>query len=223
MPMAVSSSTSTLYTAQKSFPIPTPKDGSAFPNSMTIRFSPKPRKFCLRSSSNDVSAAETASAAENDESSIEVPKESSSLISALNVERALRGIPITDVNHYGRLGLRRGCTSDQIVAAYKTKLDELKSQGLEEDELNKKLEPLKESFIILSSADEKRLYDWSLGRSANPDTYLWPFEVETTRATPDTPPPVTEPEDFGPTRLVGYFGLGWIILSLVLSIALNRG
>ncbi|XP_062020302.1 NAD(P)H-quinone oxidoreductase subunit U, chloroplastic [Rosa rugosa] len=222
MPMAVSSSTSTVYIAQKSFPIPTPKDGFAFSNSMAIRFAPKPRRFCIRSSS-DVSAAETASATENDESSIEVPKEPPSLISALNVERALRGIPITDVNHYGRLGLQRGCTSDQILAAYKTKLDELKSQELEEEELNKKLEPLKESYTILSSADEKRLYDWSLGRSAKPDTYLWPFEVETTRATPDTPPPVMEPEDFGPTRLVGYIGLGWIIVSFILSIALNRG
>ncbi|KAL6216850.1 PREDICTED: NAD(P)H-quinone oxidoreductase subunit U, chloroplastic [Fragaria vesca subsp. vesca] len=220
--MAVSSSTS-VYITQKTFRIPTPKDGFAFSNSMTISFAPNLRKFCIRSSGSDVSAAETATATENDGSSIEVPEESPSLISALNVERALRGIPITDVNHYGRLGLQRGCTSDQIRAAYKTKLDELKSQGLEEEELNKKLEPLKESYTILSSADEKRLYDWSLGRTANPDTYLWPFEVETTRATPDTPPPVMEPEDFGPTRLVGYVGLGWIILSLVLSIALNRG
>ena len=30
-----------------------------------------------------------------------------------------------------------------------------------------------------------------------------------------------EPEDEGPTRLVGYFFLGWFVLSIVLSIALN--
>lgn len=49
---------------------------------------------------------------------------------------------------------------------------------------------IQESYTILSSPDEKRLYDWSLARSAKPDTYIWPFEVETTRATPETPPPV---------------------------------
>lgn len=31
-----------------------------------------------------------------------------------------------------------------------------------------------------------------------------------------------EPDDPGPTRLVGYFILGWFILSIILSIALNR-
>lgn len=31
-----------------------------------------------------------------------------------------------------------------------------------------------------------------------------------------------EPEDVGPTRLVGYFFLTWIILSITLSVAFNR-
>ncbi|CAN6539606.1 unnamed protein product [Malus baccata var. baccata] len=220
--MAMSSSTSTIYTAQKSFHItnPTPKIGCAFSNS--IRFASKPRRLCIIRSSGDASA-ETVTTEADTGSSIEVPKEPPSLISALNVERALRGIPITDVDHYGRLGLQRGCSYDeQVSVAYKAKLDKLMSQGLEEEELNKNLEPLKESYTILSSGDERRLYDWSLARSANPDGYIWPYEVEKTRPAEGTPPPVGEPEDPGPTRLVGYFILGWLILSIVLSIALNR-
>ncbi|XP_009362607.1 NAD(P)H-quinone oxidoreductase subunit U, chloroplastic [Pyrus x bretschneideri] len=219
--MAMSSSTSTIYTAQKSFHItnPTPKIGCAFSNS--IRFASKPRGFCIIRSSGDASA-ETVTTEANTGSSIEAPTEPPSLISALNVERALRGIPITDVDHYGRLGLQRGCSYDEVSVAYKAKLDKLMSQELEEEELNKNLEPLKESYTILSSGDERRFYDWSLARSANPDGYIWPYEVEKTRPAEGTPPPVGEPEDPGPTRLVGYFILGWLILSIVLSIALNR-
>lgn len=37
----------------------------------------------------------------------------------------------------------------QITVAYKAKLDELKSQGLNEEELNKDLEPLKVGELIL--------------------------------------------------------------------------
>ncbi|KAI5354161.1 hypothetical protein L3X38_007056 [Prunus dulcis] len=221
MPMAVSSSTSTIHIAQKSFPInPTPKNGCIF-SSNSIRFASKPRRFCIIRSSSDVSA-ETATTEADSQSSIEVPQEPPSLISALNVERALRGIPITDVDHYGRLGLRRGCSYDEVLVAYKAKRDELKNQGLDEEELNKNLVPLKESYTILSSGDERRLYDWSLARSEKPDTYVWPYEVEKTRPAEGTPPPVQEPDDPGPTRLVGYFILGWFILSIILSIALNR-
>ncbi|GKF25289.1 hypothetical protein Tco_0081183 [Tanacetum coccineum] len=82
-----------------------------------------------------------------------------------------------------------------------------------------------ESYTILSSVEDRRLYDWSLARNGNPDRYAWPFEVDITQTvtvnSPDTPPP-QEPEDTEPTRLVGYFLLTWIILSIALSIALNR-
>ncbi|PQM37810.1 NAD(P)H-quinone oxidoreductase subunit U chloroplastic [Prunus yedoensis var. nudiflora] len=202
--MAVSSSASTIHIAQKSFAInPTPKNGCIF-SSNSIRFASKPRRFCIIRSSSDVSA-ETATTEADSQSSIEVPQEPPSLISALNVERALRGIPITDVDHYGRLGLRRGCSYDEVSAAYKAKLDELKNQGLDEEELNKNLVPLKVSFspvyfvsrIQSSSGDERRLYDWSLARSEKPDTYVWPYEVEKTRPAEGTPPPVQEPDDPG--------------------------
>ncbi|OWM84120.1 NAD(P)H-quinone oxidoreductase subunit U, chloroplastic [Punica granatum] len=176
-----------------------------------------PRRNLVASSSGDAPAAET----DNAESSIEAPSSPPSLISALNVERALRGMAITDVDHYGRLGIPRKCPYDQVPVAYQKKVDEVKSQGLEEDEINKQLELLKESYSILSSVEERRMYDWSLTRSENPDRYAWPFEVDITQS-PTQPPPPQEPEDVGPTRLVGYFMLGWLVLSFVLSIALNR-
>ncbi|KAK0572144.1 hypothetical protein LWI29_026828 [Acer saccharum] len=220
--MAVSSTASaTVYIYQKSFQAPTHKRGSTasvFSNS--VSFATKPRIKLLVQNSGDVSA-ETGSSEVESESSIQAPAGSSSLISSLNVERALRGIAITDADHYGRLGLKRGCSYDQVTIAYKNKIEELKKQQLEEEELNNKMELLKESYSILSSVQDRRLYDWSLARSGNQDRYVWPFEVDITRPTPNTPPP-QEPEDVGPTRLVGYFMLGWLVLSFVLSIALNR-
>ncbi|XP_059639907.1 NAD(P)H-quinone oxidoreductase subunit U, chloroplastic isoform X2 [Cornus florida] len=130
---------------------------------------------------------------------------------------------ITDADHYGRLGIQKGCSYDQVTVAYKKKVDELTNQGLEEEELSKKLELLKESHSILSSVEERRLYDWSVARSGKPDRYLWPFEVDITQTPPTGDiPPQQEPEDVGPTRLVGYFILAWLILGFTLSIALNR-
>ncbi|KAK9149191.1 hypothetical protein Scep_007948 [Stephania cephalantha] len=158
----------------------------------------------------------------DDESSVETTQVPYSLISQLNVEKALRGIAITDADHYGRLGLSRGCSYDQVTAAYKTKCEELINEGLDEEQLKKKMELLKESYYILSSEEERRLYDWSLSRIEGADRYVWPFEADITQTSNWGDPPPQEPEDVGPTRLVGYFFLGWLVLSFVLSIALNR-
>ncbi|KAF3944622.1 hypothetical protein ACB098_01G088300 [Castanea mollissima] len=215
--MAVSSTTATVYISRKDFLTQTPISGAIFTNS--IAFATKPRRFHIRSSSEV--PAETVATEADSESSIEAPKEPPSLISALNVERAFRGIPITDVDHYGLLGLQRGCSLEQVQVAYRSKVEELTKQELDEEELNKKVELLKESYTILSTEEERRLYDWSLTRSENPNRYAWPYEVDETPATKDPPPP-QEPEDVGPTRLVGYFMLGWFILSVILSIGLNR-
>nr|AFK38486.1 unknown [Medicago truncatula] len=210
--MALSSTTTTTICIQSNN-LPSKLGFSA----NNVVFSVKlPRKLCIRSSSeNSAGSTEVES-----ESSIELPKESSSLISVLNVERALRGIPITDADHYGRLGLPKGCPYDMVPVAYNNKVRELESQGLEEDILNKKLELLRESYTIMSSPDERRMYDWSLSREDNTETYIWPFEVDVSVLQEGDPPP-QEPEDVGPTRLVGYFLAGWILLAFVLSIGLN--
>ncbi|THU70977.1 hypothetical protein C4D60_Mb08t30670 [Musa balbisiana] len=148
-------------------------------------------------------------------------KLSASLISAANVQKALRGIAITDADHYGSLGIPRDTPYDQVKVAYEKKCEELMSKGLDEEGTSKELELLKESYAVLSSEEERRLYDWSLARSEKPDRYVWPFEVDITQ-TPTEPPPPQEPEDVGPTRLVGYFFLAWLILSFALSVTLNR-
>ncbi|PIA27696.1 hypothetical protein AQUCO_07600101v1 [Aquilegia coerulea] len=184
-----------------------------------IRLPVKQRtRFSLQSSS-DV-PQETATEVES-ENSVEASNVPYSLISALNVEKALRGIAITDANHYGRLGIQMGCPYDQVPAAYKQRCEELTNQGLDEDMLSKKLELLKESYYILSSEEERRLYDWSLARSGTSDKYVWPFEVDITQ-TPTEDPPPGEEEDVGPTRIVGYFMVAWLVLGVTLSIALNR-
>ncbi|KAK9273955.1 hypothetical protein L1049_018767 [Liquidambar formosana] len=216
--MAVSSTTATATISRQNFPSPAPKNHFTLSNSIT--FTSKPRRFSIRNSSD--AAAETPAAQVDSESPIEVPKGPPSLISALNVEKALRGIAITDADHYARLGLQRGCPYDQVTVAYKNKVEELMNQGLDEEEVSKKLELLKESYSILSSEEERRLYDWSLARSEKPDKYMWPFEVDITQAPPGGTPPPQEPEDVGPTRLVGYFMLVWLIIAFTLSIALNR-
>ncbi|KAJ4830839.1 hypothetical protein Tsubulata_028528, partial [Turnera subulata] len=201
--MALSSTTPTVYISRQSFLIPTTRNSSIFSTQVTFASKPLPR-FRLRNSAADASPEttteeEASTEVEESQSYIEVPTGTPSLISALNVERALRGIPITDADYYGILGLQKKCTSDQVLnislglfccvtAAYKDKVDQLMNQGLEQEEVEKKMELLKEAYTILSSEDEKRMYDWSLSRNAKPDTYTWPFEVEEVRS-PRTPPP----------------------------------
>ncbi|CAN1143743.1 NAD(P)H-quinone oxidoreductase subunit U, chloroplastic [Linum perenne] len=157
------------------------------------------------------------------EGSIEAPQGPPSLISALNVERAFRGLPITEVDYYAALELRRGCSYDEVTNGYKKKVDELMNKGLDEEQLRIEMETLKESYSILSSVQERRLYDWSLARADNPPRYSWPSQADITQsASPETPPILQEPEDVGPTRAVGYIFLGWFVLSAVLSVLLNR-
>ncbi|KAL0339112.1 UNVERIFIED_CONTAM: NAD(P)H-quinone oxidoreductase subunit U, chloroplastic [Sesamum angustifolium] len=129
------------------------------------------RRLLVIRNSSDESATAT-----NAESEIpaELPKGPQSLISALNVEKALRGIAITDTDHYERLGLRTGCSYEQVNVAYKNKVAEVMNKGVDERELSNVLDLLK------------------------------------------------EPEDEGPTRLVGYFFISWLILSFTLLIVFNR-
>ncbi|KAL2925842.1 NAD(P)H-quinone oxidoreductase subunit U chloroplastic, partial [Bienertia sinuspersici] len=148
-------------------------------------------RFLARSTEDESSqtTTTTTTAEEEEESAVEVPTGPPSLISALNVEKILRGIAITDVDHYARLGLRRGCSYDQVGAAYQNKVKELSNKGLDEEEFSKELDLLKESYNILSSEEERRLYDWSLARNAAPDTYMWPFESDITQTPRGGTPP----------------------------------
>ncbi|KAL3617530.1 hypothetical protein CASFOL_037851 [Castilleja foliolosa] len=136
-------------------------------------------------------SSDEATEAADSETPVEVRDGPQSLISAVNVERALRGLAaaITDADHYGRLGLQTGCSYDQVTTAYKNKVAEVMNRGLDEEELSKELEFLKESYSIMSSVEERRMYDWSLARSGKADKYVWPFEVDITQTFTGTPPP----------------------------------
>ncbi|KAF7064303.1 hypothetical protein CFC21_070653 [Triticum aestivum] len=101
-----------------------------------------------------------------------------SLISAANVQKAMRGLgarflfdlyAITDADHYGRLGITRLASTDEVKAAYEKRCEQLNKQGLEEEEISKEHDLLKESFTILSTEEERRLYDWSLERNGQPE------------------------------------------------------
>ncbi|MBA0806872.1 hypothetical protein Gohar_022716 [Gossypium harknessii] len=187
--MALSTTAATtLYISGNNIHASTPKNASLFSNS-TISFSAKQRRSLSIRSSGDVSSETPTTETESEKSIDEAPKGPPSLISALNVERALRGIAITDADHYGRLGLQRGCSYEQVTVAYRNKVDELLNQGLDEEELSKKMDLLKESYSILSSVEERRLYDWSLARTEQPDRYAWPFEVDITQTPTEEPPP----------------------------------
>ncbi|RWR79503.1 NADPH-quinone oxidoreductase subunit U, chloroplastic [Cinnamomum micranthum f. kanehirae] len=204
-------------------PIRSPEIGNSW--RFSARFPTRQHRFRIRNSAETSPSETTSATEENPETQTQSPVESSkgvsSLISATNVEMALRGIAITSADHYGRLGIARGTSYDQVTLAYRRRCEELMNKGLDEEEVSKELELLKESYAILSSEEERRLYDWSLARSEKPDRYVWPFEVDITQTPTQTPPP-PEPEDVGPTRLVGYFLLAWLILSFALSVTLNR-
>lgn len=87
--MAVSSSTAMLYISHKSFLIP--KSKIEILSNSVIFGSSKLRKFQIKSCKASVNETTITEEADS-ESFIEVPKGPPSLISALNVERALRGI-----------------------------------------------------------------------------------------------------------------------------------
>uniref|UniRef100_A0A0F7H1B9 Chaperone DnaJ-domain superfamily protein n=1 Tax=Erodium texanum TaxID=28960 RepID=A0A0F7H1B9_EROTE len=220
--MAVSSAAAAVSLSPRNFP-PAKINAPTFTKSLSFSTKPSRRFVSTIRNSGDVPEEDTTATTTTTtlDSGIEVPEGPPSLINALNVERAMRGLPITDIDYYGLLGLPMSCRSEEVIAgAYKTKVEDVLSQGLDEEEVTKKLELLKEAYRVLSSAQERRLYDWSLSRSANPDRYSWPFEVDDTVTSQGDPPP-QEPEDVGPTRLVGYFFLGWLIVSFVMSILLN--
>ncbi|XVF48743.1 hypothetical protein PTKIN_Ptkin03bG0214100 [Pterospermum kingtungense] len=150
MAMALSSTAATLYISSKNLHLPTLKNGPIFSN--PIGFAPKQRiRLGIRSSSDAVSPETPLTEAESEKSIDEAPKGPPSLISALNVERALRGIAITDADHYGRLGLQRGCSYEQVNVAYKNRVDELLNQGLDQEELTKQMDLLKVDQSLLFS------------------------------------------------------------------------
>ncbi|CAM8919716.1 unnamed protein product [Rhodiola kirilowii] len=216
MAMSISSSTGCILMRDLGLAKPTLLATSSTTSLAKLLPKPPRRLFLIRSTGEVVSAEGVTKEQEfeTDASPVETTKgRLPSLISAMNVEKALRGIVMSN----NLLGLWK----EKVTVAYKKKVEELMSSNLEQEDLNKQLELLKESHSILSSIEERRLYDWSLARMDNPGTYSWPFEADITQIPTQVPPPKA-PEDEGPTQLVAYFILTWVILSFVVSIVLNR-
>ncbi|KAI6679854.1 hypothetical protein NL676_033735 [Syzygium grande] len=147
-------------------PSPSPSSSSSVSLNTTLAFPTKPRRSILIASSSGDTPIETNTATtESDasESSIEAPDLAPSLISALNVERALRGISEDSTSNSQCFGSLQGGGW-----AYKKKVEEVKSEeGLEEDELNQKLEQLKVS-------DDDRVYSSRLCKRMGKRTLLVP-------------------------------------------------
>ncbi|XP_073128115.1 NAD(P)H-quinone oxidoreductase subunit U, chloroplastic [Henckelia pumila] len=170
---------------------------------------------------NSISGGESSSSTGVEEVPIKPKGAPPSLISAVNVEKALRGIAITDEDHYGRLGVERGCSSDEVRIAYQNKVLEYLEKNQQQSDDG--LELLKESYGILCTDEERRLYDWSLARKKEDMRYMWPFEVDKIRplVSSDNAPPLQPPEDHHPTKWLAYFLAAWFFLSIILFILFN--
>lgn len=89
--MAVTSTSATTSIFRPNFRASQPQQGGQFSNSISLAI--KPRRFWIRSSGD--APVETTDEADS-KSPVETPKGPPSLISALNVEKALRGIGKTE-------------------------------------------------------------------------------------------------------------------------------
>eukprot|EP00250_Pteridium_aquilinum_P006627 c16505_g1_i1 orf=81-746(+) len=147
---------------------------------------------------------------------------SDSLISYANIQRALRGEALSTPDHYGMLGLAPSAPYEEVEIAFRKRCEAvLQQQGLSEDEIRNRLRALKVAYDVLSSEEERRLYDWSLFHSKSPGgIYRWPYESDITQSA-CAPGPPKEPKDEEGIRKVGYFFLGWFVLSVFLNLSLR--
>ncbi|KAI5061534.1 hypothetical protein GOP47_0024039 [Adiantum capillus-veneris] len=148
---------------------------------------------------------------------------STSLITYANIQKAFKGEALTTADHYGVLGLAPAASYQEVEIAFRRRCESVLQQGLSEEEARKRLIALKGSYDVLSSEEERRLYDWSLlqqGKSAT-DAYSWPFEADITQSECDPFPP-PRPVDEEAIRRVRNLFLGWLALSVVLNLFLKR-
>lgn len=144
-----------------------------------------------------------------------------SLISYANIQKSLSGEALLTPDYYATLGLAPSASYQEVATAFRRKCESILQQGLNEEEIRNELRILKVSYDILSSEEERRLYDWSLFHSQSPGgIYRWPYEADITQST-CAPGPPKEPEDEEGIRRVGYFFLGWFVLAFILNLLLR--
>ncbi|KAH7447977.1 hypothetical protein KP509_01G130500 [Ceratopteris richardii] len=182
--------------------------------------------------SQDASAGDVVAAAPEDSeearvrvtdilrsSALETP--SYSLISYANIQKAFKGEALSTPDHYAILGLAPGATYQEVETAFRLSCEALLQQGLEEEEIQKRLQILRDSHDILSSEKERRLYDWSLLQLSNSDgVYAWPYEADITQSECDSGPGMPPVDEEGVRKVQNFF-LGWLALSVVLNLLIR--
>lgn len=149
---------------------------------------------------------------------------SKSLINEENILSAITGQNIIVEDHYGRLGVNPEASSSEIVKTYQERCAEVRQKNLSESETEEILNKLKDSVDLLTSEEERRLYDWCLLRKATHTVdYAWPYEADITQRLQDPTSLVVPPEDDGVNDKVGLFFAGWFVLSCILSIVIGHG
>lgn len=147
--------------------------------------------------------------------------------------RAARAAPAIDpgfgglvlVDHYARLGVSRLASTAEIFSEYSKKCQAVRADtSLDEETSQQRLRGLEESLEVLATEESRRLYDWRLMRKSTPtpEVYIWPYEADITQSVRrQGEPRQMVPEDTEGLQKLGYFFLGWFILSAVLSLTLK--
>lgn len=120
------------------------------------------------------------------------------------------------VDHYGRLGVAREASAGEIRRTYRKLLVETEGKDIPGEEKDAIVRGLRESYELLTSVEERRLYDWSLDRSVN-DVYVWPHESDVTQRD-YAPATYTNEADAEGNKTHAYFYLGWFALSVILNV-----
>ncbi|MCO5547465.1 hypothetical protein L7F22_000915 [Adiantum nelumboides] len=158
-----------------------------------------PHSRLLVAASQDASGGVAAAPAEPMPSTTDLLRSSAldtpanSLISYGNIQKVFKGEALITPDHYGILGLAPTASYQEVEIAYRRRCEGVLQQGLSEEETRRRLIALKASYDVLSSEEERRMYDWSLAQQGkNPkEDYSWPFEVDITQSESDPfPPPV---------------------------------
>ncbi|CAI5999067.1 unnamed protein product [Closterium sp. NIES-64] len=131
------------------------------------------------------------------------------------------------VDHYKRLGVSRNANNAEIFKAFEARCEQLTSNpNLDEEAARQQLLSLEVSLDVLTSEEERRLYDWAIIRAEQGSAadYVWPFETDVTQKNftqgVGNPPRPMTPDDPEGTAKLGYFLLAWFAVSCVLSLTL---
>ncbi|KAL2643280.1 hypothetical protein R1flu_010867 [Riccia fluitans] len=144
-----------------------------------------------------------------------------SLVSRTSQLDSLEGAAgIVKVNHYAILGVPVGASTSQIAQAFKARCEKVMDRKDQDEEASKaELRSLQIAFEVLTSEEERRVYDWALKRYENREgSYIWPYETDITqRYNPKEIPAVMRSFDEEGNQKVATFLLGWLVIAFLMS------